>query len=323
MAQLLQMTRQADDIKALFKLNSQRMIRGAPKGFDPNRLLAVAFNAIVYNSDLLQCSRESLIGGTFEAMKLGLTLGGPMQEAWLIPFNNRRKTDQGWQSVKEATLIVGYMGYRNLIDRARAVVDLHPRAVHNGMQAGLLDDKTKRPAIFNPGVADDFDFWFGDEPRVMHRPKNPMPEWKEQLRAVYCVARLRGGGKQIEVMELEEIEKHRNRSRAKDSGPWVNDYVPMALKTSLRKISKYLPKATLELARAMSLDDQADAGEGQDFDVVGFEIPAEDPQRLAGSDAPPTRQLEAMKDRLRQTAKADPVPVSRELTADDINFGDR
>lgn len=324
MAQLVQVGRQADDLRKLFAANQQRMVRASPKGFDPNRLLAIAFNSIVYNTDLLACSRESLIGGAFEALKLGLTLGGPMQEAWLIPFNNRKKNGDEWVSVKEATFIVGYMGYRNLVDRARATLDMHPRAVHNGQIAGALDGKTKRPGSFSPGTGDEFEYWFGDSPKILHRPKNAMPEWREQLRAIYVVANLRGGGKQLEVMELEEIEKHRNRSRAKDSGPWVVDYVPMALKTGIRKMSKYLPKCSLELSRAMELDDKADIGEPQDFDLDGLVIPEKTPE--AGVSASPTRALEGLKETLRpptpdQREKA-PVPVDTPIDAADINWGE-
>jgi recombination protein RecT len=308
--QLVQLTDQSKDIATLFKVNSQRMMRAAPKGFDPQRLLSVAFNAIAYNTDLLDCTRESLIGGAFEAIKLGLTLGGPMQEAWLIPFRNSRT------GKREATFIVGYQGYRNLIDRARSTLDMHPRPVHNGMMAG--PNRT-----FSQGIPDEFDYWFGDEPRILHRPKNPMPEFKEQLKAVYVVARLRGGGKQMEVLELEEIERHRNRSRAKDNGPWVTDYVPMALKTGIRKMAKYLPKASIELARAMALDNAADSGDDQDFDIEGIVIPPAEVREA--ENATPPRALEAMKERMRvpEPAQREKAPVGPPLTDEDINFGDR
>jgi recombination protein RecT len=323
MAQLVQVTKQADDIRRLFAVNQQRMVRASPKGFDPNRLLAIAFNAIVYNTDLLDCTRESLIGGAFEALKLGLTLGGPMQEAWLIPFKNRKKDGNEWITVKEATFIVGYMGYRVLVDRARSTLDMQPRAVHNGIVAGALDGKTKRPGSFSPGTPDEFDYFFGDTPRILHKPKNPSPEWKEQLRAVYIVANLRGGGKQLEVLEVEEVEQHRNRSRAKDNGPWVTDYVPMGLKTAVRKIAKYLPKCSLELSRAMDLDNRADAGEPQQFDLDGLIIP--EPEVSVGTAAPPTRALEGFKEKLRTAgAPTDAdlqAPPAQPLTADEINWG--
>ena len=290
MAQLVQLTSQSDRIRNLFKANSQRIMRAAPKSQDPNRLLAIAFNAIAYNTDLLQCSEQSLVGGVFESVKLGLTLGGPMQEAWLIPFAG------------QATLIIGYQGYRNLIDRSRAVMDLHPRAVHNGL--------VKTATGFEAGEPDEFDYWYGDEPRIIHKPRNAQPLYKDQLLCVYAVARLRGGGKQMEVLPIDEIEAHRNRSRAKNKGPWVDDYVPMAMKTAIRKIAKYLPKASLEMARALELDNQADAGINQDFETETIVIPpTEPPQPIK------TARLEELKTELNGKPAAEP------LTDADIPFG--
>lgn len=272
MAQLVRLDKRAAVIARLFEENRKRMVAAAPRTTgDPARLFQVCFNMIAYDEGLLECTQQSLVGGVFEALKLGITLGGPMQEGWLIPFKEH--------GTPKATLIVGYMGYRNIIDRAGAVVDLHPRAVHNG--------RYKAGAEWKTATADEFDYWFGDNPRVIHKPRNQMPETREQLRAVYAVANLRRGGKQMEVLELEEVDAHRARSRAKDRGPWVTDFVPMALKTSIRKIAKYLPKSNELLARALDLDQRADLGQDQQFDlppdVVLFDEAIEDPAKKAPS----------------------------------------
>ena len=107
-------------IQKLFKNNLSALQKAAPRVVgDPARLIRTAFNAIVYNPDLMQCTQVSLMGGVMESLKLGLTIGGPMQEAWLIPFRDNRNAG----GLKTATFIVGYQGYRNLIDRAKAVLD--------------------------------------------------------------------------------------------------------------------------------------------------------------------------------------------------------
>lgn len=252
MAQLVRLDQRAKVIAKLFEENRKRMIAGAPRSTgDPSRIFQVCFNSIAYDDKLLECTQVSLVGGVFEALKLGITLGGPMQEGWLIPFKEH--------GTPKATLIVGYMGYRNIIDRAGAVIDMHPRAVHNGRYRDGKEWKLMTP--------DEFDYWHGDAPRIIHKPRNPSPEVREQLRAAYVVANLRRGGKQMEVLELDEIDQHRARSRAKDSGPWVTDFVPMGLKTGMRKIAKYLPKSNELLARALDLDQKADLGQDQDFDT--------------------------------------------------------
>lgn len=298
--QLVRLDQRATVVQELFKVNKPHILAAAPKSIgDATRLINIAFNAIAYDEKLLACTQVSIIGGVFEALKLGIALGGPMQEGWLIPYGTT------------ATLVVGYMGYRNIIDRAGSVVDMHPRAVHNG--------KRKSGKDWIDGTPDEFDYYFGDNPRIIHRPRNPTPLAKEQLRAVYVVANLRKGGKQMEVLEPEEIEAHRLRSRAKDNGPWVTDYVPMALKTSMRKISKYLPKSNELLARALDLDERADRGEDQKFDLppnVQF-IDAEDnPQPK-----PPASPMDRLK---QQIGAGEPAQQATETTeapkVDDIKW---
>ncbi|MDR7420016.1 MAG: recombinase RecT [Armatimonadota bacterium] len=246
--QLLRVDQRADAIKRVFLQNHQRLLRMVPRtAGDPNRLITIAFSTIALDADLVRCTPESLFGGVIETLKLGLTTGGPLQESWLIPFRDAKR------NVMEATLIIGYQGYRTLIDRAKAVLDLHPRAVYAG---------------------DEFDVEYGSAPRVHHKPAWLLGRSQGEFVAAYAVARLRGGGIQIEVMPKAEIDEHRARSRAKDKGPWVTDYVPMALKTTIRKIAKYLPKASYEMARALELDERADRGAPQGFDLSDLDLSA-------------------------------------------------
>lgn len=276
----------------LFERNQKRILAAVPRsvGSDPTRLLSIAYNTIVYNEKLVKCSHESLLGGVMEALKMGITIGGPMQESWLVPFNNRKQVNGQWTTVLEATLIVGYQGLRNIIDRGRAVLDLHPRAV---------------------GHKDEFSYCFGTNPGIRHIPAGPAPLKESELAAVYAVARLRGGGLQMEVLMKAEVDQHRARSRAKDSGPWANeqDYVPMALKTAMRKLAKYVPKSSEILARALELDEKADRGEPQDFSLPeGAEFFDVTPAALGpgSSDA-----LDGLTDALKGK-RPEPVPVDRQ-----------
>jgi recombination protein RecT len=279
MGQMVRLDDRSRVIQQLFKENKGHMLAAAPKtSGDPTRLLNIAFNSIAYDDKLIQCTQQSLIGGVFEALKLGIALGGPMQEGWLIPFG------------QVATLIVGFQGYRNIIDRAGSVVDMHPRAVHNGRRL-----KGKE---WVDGTPDSFDYWFGDQPRIMHKPMNSSPTMREQLRCVYVVANLRRGGKQLEVLELEEIDAHRDRSRAKNNGPWVTDFVPMGLKTGMRKISKYLPKSNELLARALDLDEKADRGADQDFEIPPSVT------WIDAADSPQPKPSASPMDRLKETIGA-------------------
>jgi len=262
MAQLVRLDHRAKVVSTLFDVNRKRMIAAAPRTTgNPERIFQICFNTIAYDDKLLECTQQSLVGGVFEAIKLGIALGGPMQEGWLIPFKEK--------GTPKATLIVGYMGYRNIIDRAGAVIDMHPRNVH------VREAEEKL-----------FDYWFGDQPRIIHRPRYPVLTEKE-LYATYCVANLRRGGRQMECLLKDEIDAHRARSRAKDAGPWVTDYPAMALKTSVRKIAKYLPKSNELLARALDLDDKADLGKNQDLEIPPDTTFIDDDAGTPAGKAPP------------------------------------
>lgn len=256
MSQLVRIDERGKTIAKLFEVNQRRLLAMAPRTTaDPTRIFQVCFQHIAYDPNLLECTQQSLIGGVFEAMKLGITLGGPMQEGWLIPFKEH--------GTPKATLIVGYQGYRNIIDRGKAVLDMHPRAVH---------------------LKDEFDYYYGLNPNIIHRPKFPVLT-EADLRAVYIVANLRGGGKQFEVLEKAEVDAHRAKSRTGTTGPWKSFYVAMALKTAVRKIAKYLPKSNELLARALQLDEEADLGQPQIFEVpkeVEF-LPEGEPTTTTGS----------------------------------------
>lgn len=282
-------------IQKVFKANLDSIKKSAPRFVgDPSRLIRIAYNAIVYDEKLRKCTQASLVGGVMEALKLGLTLGGPMQEAWLIPFNDNRS------GTVVATFIVGYQGYRNIIDRGRAVLAMYPRIVHNN---------------------DTFSYRLGDDPRIFHEAPFNHVAREADVRAAYCVATLRGNVKEREVMEKAEIDAHRKRSRAANSGPWVTDYPAMAQKTVIRKMAKYLPKSSELLQRALDLDDRADRGVDQDLElpenITVFDESL--PKSISGTAENPSR-LDALKqnmqgkDRVPAELRTDP---GAELSAEE------
>ena len=89
--EIVPVERQNGGVEQLFKANMQAMVKAAPRTVgDPSRLIRVAYNAIFYDEKLRACSHKSLLAGVMESLKLGLTIGGPMQEAWLIQFSAGR-----------------------------------------------------------------------------------------------------------------------------------------------------------------------------------------------------------------------------------------
>ena len=68
------------------------------------RFTRIALTEFRRNPKLLDCTEQSLLGGLLLSAQLGLEIGGPLGQSWLIPF---RDTKTG---TSEAIWILGYKG---------------------------------------------------------------------------------------------------------------------------------------------------------------------------------------------------------------------
>jgi hypothetical protein len=89
------------------------------------------------------------------------------------------------------------------------------------------------------------------------------------------VAKLQGGGHQFEVLSIADVEKARASSRARGAdSPWATHWDEMAKKTAVRRLFKYLP-VSIELQKAVGIDEQAEAGLPQNLESFVVEDVAE------------------------------------------------
>src|SRR6185436_8601826 len=190
------------DIRGLLEQSKTQIKMALPRHLDADRLLRIAMTSIQRTPKLLECTKRSLLGAIMEAAQLGLMPDGVLGHAYLVPFRNTRNGGR-----MEVQLIPGYRGLIDLARRSGKVESIQARVVHK---------------------KDSFDFAYGDEPFLKHRPSDE--EDPGAMTAAYAVARLVGGEKAFEVMWKAQIDAIRKRSKASDSGPWVTDYEEMARK---------------------------------------------------------------------------------------------
>lgn len=267
--------------------------RALPKHMTADRMARIALTEFRKNPALMKCDPATLFGAVIQCAQLGLEPGGALGHAFLLPFENRRK------GTTEVQFIIGYRGMIDLALRSGQILSLEARAVYE---------------------ADKFHVSLGLNPDLTHEPAWHNAD-RGALTFVYAVAKLRDGGVQFEVMSRAEIEKVRAQSKAGNSGPWVTHFEEMAKKTVIRRLFKYLP-VSVELQRAVALDEAAEAGISQDNGLVidgtyaEVETTAQDaetPAAVADSPAPWTDP-----EKLRADLLAAPHPDTLDLIADEI-----
>lgn len=227
------------NLNHLLVKNKQAIEAALPRHMNADRLLRIALTEVRKNPDLGTCEPMSFLGAVVQAAQLGLEPGGALGHAYLVPYNNRRT------GRKEVQMIPGYRGFIDLARRSGQILSLTAKGVYD---------------------CDAFTYSFGLEENLEHTPATLRPKGA-QLIAVYAIARLKDGGHQFEVMSRDEIEAIRKRSKSSDTGPWATDYEEMAKKTVIRRLFKYLP-VSVEIQKAVSLDEAATAGIAQDNDLL-------------------------------------------------------
>lgn len=229
----------------------QQMALALPKHMTADRLARIALTEVRKTPKLAQCDQTSFLGAIMQCAALGLEPGGALGHCYLIPFENRR------QNRTEVQFIVGYRGMIDLARRSGQIVSLEARTVHE---------------------ADHFEVELGLDSKIVHRPA-----WDRADRGsttfVYAVAKLKDGGVQFDVMSANEINRIRDASQGykmavryakpgqEPNSPWATHWDEMAKKTVIRRLFKYLP-VSIEIQRAVGLDEQAEIGVTQDNPLV-------------------------------------------------------
>lgn len=252
LAQRAETTQQPDQKKPptiadFLKRMQPEIARAVPKSMDPERLARIALTTIRMNPELQKCSLPSLLGAVMQSAQLGLE-PGILGHCYYVPFNVKIKDKATGRERYEKVVqfIIGYRGYLDLIRRSGLVQSLSVHEVYAG---------------------DVFEFEYGLNEKLVHKPNVDIEPNPEQITHVYAVAHFKDGGYQVMVMSRKQIETVRKRSKAANSGPWVTDYAAMARKTVLRQFAKYLPM-TIEVQRQLAQDETVKTELAEDMTEV-------------------------------------------------------
>jgi recombination protein RecT len=210
---------------------SAAIVKSLPKHLTPERMLRVSQTAISKTPALWDCAPDTIISSLVEASQMGLEPNGPLGEAALVPFKNKRTRRL------ECQLMVMYRGYIELADRTDRVAYMDAQIVYD---------------------CDDFLFRYGMNQTLDHTPALVRPKDAKPI-AGYAFVQYKEGAFKFVVLSYDEIEEVRQCSRAKDGDAWKKWWGEMAKKTCLRRLVKYVSLSP-ELTRAAYLDDSLDGG---------------------------------------------------------------
>ncbi|TXH12586.1 MAG: recombinase RecT [Hyphomicrobiaceae bacterium] len=220
----------------------QQLLAALPKHMTPERISRIFLTTIRNSPDLMKCTLPSLMSCIVQAAQLGVEIG-TLGQAYAVPFNkNIAPKGQQAQWVKEALFI---LGYRGMIDLARRTGQMKTIGAH--------------PISEN----DTFRIEYGFESVLQH-----IPAFGERGKVVgfYAFAVTKDGGQYCEVMSTEQVNAIRDRSKAKDNGPWVSDWAEMGRKTVLRRLFKYLP-CSIELQQHIRDDEEREFSDAQTIEL--------------------------------------------------------
>ena len=212
----------------------QQMEMALPKHMSPDRLLRVAMTNLRQTPALANCTPQSFIGALFQAAQLGLEPSNGLGHAWLIPY---------------AGQVQFQLGYKGLLELAR--------------RSGQVQSIYAYPVY----AADQFDYELGLDLKLVHKPAIGSEPHDEDIRHFYAVAKLKGGGAEVEVMSREQVDAIRDRSKAGKSGPWKTDYAEMGRKTVLKRLCKRLP-LSVEVQQAIAQDETVKTSLERDMTLV-------------------------------------------------------
>lgn len=263
-----------------------QIVAALPKHLTPERMIRVALTSISTTPLLQKCDAGTLCGAVVQASILGLEPNSALGECFLVPYWNTKANRY------EAQLQVGYKG--------------HCKLARNSGEIGMINAQAVR-------ANDEFDFQMGDVQTLRH--KWPKTGSRGDLLGYWAGYRTKAGEFSFEYWPMDDIYEHRDHyskgafvtERGKKvlengkpilQGPWKDSPDWMCKKTVLIQALKLAPKS-VQMQRAIDLDERADMGIPQQFDPA---IPVE---------LSPVQGAEAISDEPEPVQQAEPESAER------------
>lgn len=227
-----------DEVESNLKGMEEKFKNALPPQIKPEKFLRVVMTAIQRQGDLLLAVRQTLYNECLLCAQDGLIPDG--REAALVVYNmNVAGKNQPARYEKRVKYMPMISGILKKIRNSGELAMIHSDVVHKN---------------------DKFKYWTNTD--GVHLEHEPLIEGDRGAKiGVFGFAKMKDGSIYADFMTVEEVEKVRSVSRAKDAGPWKDWWDGMAEKTVLKRMSKRMPMST-DIEEFLHRDDELN-----DFDT--------------------------------------------------------
>src|SRR5262245_29100413 len=116
--ELVPVSNKITNIRQLLEKSKGQIKLALPAHLTPERMIRIAMTSIQKNSDLLNCTPQSLIGCVIQSAQLGLEPDSVLGHAYLVPFKTT------------CTFIIGYKGLQRLARQSGEISKIWSKVVY-------------------------------------------------------------------------------------------------------------------------------------------------------------------------------------------------
>lgn len=247
--------KQNNTVRGLLMAMKGEIQNALPSYLPVDKFIRTALTAINSNPKLANCTQESLLAAIMNSAQLGLEFNTPLGEAYLIPYENKKK------GITTVNFQIGYQGLLKL-----------------AYNTGQFKRITAREVRAN----EDFDFDYGTG-EISHKPC--LTGDSGDVIGYYAIYQTKDGGQDVFYMSKADARNYGinfSKSFNYSDSPWQTNFDAMAKKSALIQVLKYAPKAieSQALVQATNFDNAnfektSKAESGERVYQVDYEIEPE------------------------------------------------
>ena len=252
----------------------EELRKALPSHVDLEQFVRVAISCLT--PDILACERTSVFSSIFSAAQLGLMPEPFLGQCYLVPYKGKAQLQ---------------IGYKGLIALARRSGDVKT------IDSGVIYEKDK--VVYKKGIVTELEIvpYLDGDPGV--------------AKLVYCVIHLgnsAGGGHQIEIMRLSDVENIRKSSPSANSPAWKSHWDQMARKVCIKRALNYAP-LSVDVQRGIAVDSGAKIDARGE--LTGEFIQLDDGTQISADNKGSNGSGSSRLDKLKETAGAAPPKAAR------------